>query len=147
MLAFGQGVLGQPLDGVYRVLHAETVHRDPLGRRRELGGIPPVEILSKVEAEFLARHDEQREVIEVAGGIALVLRAANVDDQAAVVLEDAVKLGGKELKPIDIPVGINVAVVLLADQPEGRSVSAAQTARSGGVMMSAPSYAGGGQGR
>jgi len=74
-----------------------------------------------VEAEILAQHDEQLEVIEVACGVALVPCAADIDDQASATLEDSVKLGGERLKPVDILVGLHVAVILLADQPEGRA--------------------------
>ena len=74
-----------------------------------------------MEAEFLAQHDEQSEMVEVARRIALIPRTANVDDEATVVLEDAVKLGGEELKPIDVLISLNIAVVLLTDQAEGRT--------------------------
>src|SRR5205814_6956180 len=102
-----------------RVLHADTANRHPLGWCRQLGGIPPVEILCEMESELFAHHDEQLEVIEVPGGLALVPRAADIDHRAAAVCQHTVKRLGERPEPVDVFIRSDVAVFLLADQAEG----------------------------
>lgn len=48
-------------------------------------------------------------------------KSSCADDKAAIVLENMFELDGKIFEPFNILVGLNVAIVLLTDQPEGRT--------------------------
>lgn len=54
-------------------------------------------------------------MIQVARRIALVPRASDVDDETAVVLQQATEVDGEGFEPFDVSVGLDVAVVLLPD--------------------------------
>ena len=72
-----------------------------------------------MEAVFLAQHDQKLEVIEAAHGKSRLPCAAQVDDKAAVVLQNAMKLFRKGAEPVKIGILLLVAVILLAGQREG----------------------------
>ena len=74
-----------------------------------------------MEAVFLAQHDQKLEVIEAAHGKSRLPCAAQVDDKAAVVLQNAMKLFRKGTKPVKIGILLFVAIILLAGQREGRA--------------------------
>ena len=113
--------LRQPPYGIDGILNAHPAHGYPLRGGRQPGWVPPIEILRQVKPEFLAQHDEELEVIEVASGVALVPGSADVDYQAAAVLQNSMECLGERLEPVHVFVRIDVAIVLLAHQPERRA--------------------------
>ena len=68
-----------------RVLHPNTSHGHPLRRHRHLGGVEPETLLGQVEARLFHQREEKLEVVERPRRDALVVAAANVEDEAAVV--------------------------------------------------------------
>ena len=113
--------LREPPHGVHRVLDADSADGDPLCGARDLGGVPPVEVLREVEPEFIAQHDEQLELVEAARRAPAVPRAPDVDHEASAVLQDALDLGREGPEPLGVPIGIDVAVVLRPQQAERRA--------------------------
>src|SRR5436189_302576 len=71
----------------------------PLDRSGQFRRVEPVEVLGEVEAKFVAEMNRDAEVVEAASGRAGFVSAAEVEDEAAVVLEFAMHDPGELREP------------------------------------------------
>ena len=120
-VGLGPAGFAEPPDGVHGVLRPELALVDPLDGAGEFRRVVPVKILGEMEAEFVAEMDRHAEVVEAARGRAGFVSAAEVEDEAAVILELAMDEPGEVREPRHVfGLGL-VAVFLFALESEGRA--------------------------
>ena len=105
------------LDGVFET---DATHVDPFCGRRKLGRVLPEAFLGKMEAEVLAKHEEDMVVVERSRGDAWVVAAGEVEDEAAGWLEGAVDLLPEREKPGDVFILLGGVILLLRVKRVGR---------------------------
>lgn len=111
---------GQPPDVLDGILDPDAPDVHPLRRSREFRRIEPKALLSQVEAGPLAEIDQELEVVKGACGDARVVAASDVEDEAPVFAQNSLDLGAERSKPVDVPVLVDVPILLLEVQGVGR---------------------------
>ena len=120
-VSLGPPRLAKPPDRVDCVLRPELALVHPLDGARQLRRVIPVEIFGKVEAEFVAEMNRDAEVVEASRGRTWFVSPAEVEHEAAVLLELTVHEPGELGEPRHILRLRFVAVFLLALEREWRA--------------------------
>src|SRR5437867_9123484 len=96
--------LTQPPDEIHRAFHADSAYVYPLGRRRQCARVVPVKVLSEVESYLIAERDKQSVLVEVPRWRPAIPHATDVNDEAAVVGQEALELLGILDEPLHVAI-------------------------------------------